>query len=186
MNILIILIGCHIQSLLNDRINTTVNVVNDMAYHNTSFNEFENEIVYSRCSIHQPSVTWFLSGGIKYKDDNINQKSEAEIMMELIQTHNNGNFNWNFELDIETTNTAENFIMVNRYIEKEGEMQYDDIYVATNDFHYKRAKMIADLVSINNYNWILGTAELFDSRRWERIHIKNVENDVMNALTKYT
>lgn len=187
MNILIILLGCHISQLLNDRIETAVNMINNLS---SSVNSFENEILYSRCSIEQPNVTWFLSGGIKYKDVDAVQKSEAEIMMELIQTYNenaNGKLHWNFELDVEATNTAENFIMANRYIVNSNKAhQYDDIYAVTNDFHYTRAKTIADLVNpYNNYNWVLGKAELFDSRRWERIHIKNVESDVSNALNKY-
>ena len=33
----------------------------------------------------------------------------------------------------------------------------------------------------NMYNWILSPIEDRDSRRWERIHMKNIENDVINA-----
>jgi hypothetical protein len=191
MNILIILLGCHVQSLLNDRINSAVNAMNEISNYETSIYEFENEILYSRCSVNEPNITWFLSGGVKYKEQNVFQKSEAEIMMELIQSHNtHENLNWSFKLDIEATNTAENFIMANRYIKQqiqEKHITYDDIYTVTNEFHYNRAKFIADLInSYNDYNWILGSAELFDSKRWERIHIKNVKNDVMNALNKYS
>jgi len=100
-------------------------------------------------------------------------------MKNLLTTENIHNHNWNYIIDDVSTNTAENFIMVNK-IKKN--YNFESIYVVTSDFHYERAKKIADLIDENNvYNWILSPQEERDSRHWERIHMKNIENDVISA-----
>lgn len=68
MNVLIILLGSHVQTLLNDRINSAVNAMNAMSKYATSIYEFENELLYSRCSVNEPNVTWFLSAELNTKN----------------------------------------------------------------------------------------------------------------------
>ena len=170
MNILLILLGCNISYLLNDRINTAINFIG-------KYNE--------------TSVDWFLSGGIK--NPNEDTISEAQKMAKQISkkegifTHSLTGNNWNYIYDTEATNTAENFIMAKNFIKSIylSNKMYDEIYVITSDFHYNRAKKIAEQILDVNPKWILGDAELEDSRYWERIHIRNVESDVRNALNKY-
>jgi hypothetical protein len=170
MNILLILLGCNIGYLLNNRINTAINFVG-------KFN--------------QTNVDWFLSGGIKYPDQDT--VSEAEKManqissFERIFTHPLTGNHWNYVYDIEATNTAENFIMARNHILREGstDKYYDDIYIITSEFHYNRAKLIASKILDIEVKWILGDAILEDSLYWERIHIRNVDSDVRKALTKY-
>jgi len=187
MNILIILLGCHISILLNDRIETAI--------------QFINKLNQSNQSVEKLSVDWFLSGGIKnpQSDDQI---TEADKMSQIISTNylnsanstnssnfvNSSNFaKWSYIKDTVATNTAENFIMASKYIETSYKYNiYDKIYVVTSNFHYLRAKTISDLINpVNNYEWILGKEELNDSRYWEKIHIKNVKSDVDKALNKY-
>ena len=61
--------------------------------------------------------------------------------------------------------------------------KYSKIYVVTSDFHFNRASIFADkIIENNNFNWILADLELHDSRYWETIHIKNVDNDIKKAL----
>lgn len=164
MSILIILLGCHINHLLIDRVNTAINFA---SYYNYNIRYYE---------IYNYNINWFLTGGIKHKNKNVT--TEAEKMKKLLS---NNNENWNYIIDNVSTNTAQNFIMANKLA-----MDYDfkQIYVVTSDFHYDRASKIADLIDDNGknkYNWILSPKEDSNSRYWERIHMKNIENDVENA-----
>jgi hypothetical protein len=64
--------------------------------------------------------------------------------------------------------------------------KYSKVYVVTSDFHFKRAEMFANKIIENNeFNWILSELELHDSRYWETIHIRNVDNDTNKALAKF-
>ena len=170
MNILLILLGCNIGYLLNNRINTAINFVG-------KFN--------------QTNVDWFLSGGIKYPDQDT--VSEAEKMVNQISnfermfTYDLTGNHWNYIYDTEATNTAENFIMARNHILREASTYkyYDDIYIITSEFHYNRAKLIASKILDIEVKWILGDAILEDSLYWERIHIRNVDSDVRKALAKY-
>lgn len=170
MNILLILLGCNISYLLNNRINTAINFIG-------KFN--------------QTNVDWFLSGGIKYPDQE--KISEAEKMAKQISSYEKlytntltGN-KWKYIYDIYSTNTAENFIMVRHHImlQESSEYFYDDIYVITSEFHFERANLIADkILGDIKLKWILGDALLEDSLYWEKIHIRNVDSDVRKALSK--
>lgn len=165
MNILLILLGCNISYLLNDRINTAINFV-------AKYNE--------------TTVDWFLSGGIKNPSEDT--VTEAEKMaeqihkFEKIHTHLSRGNNWNYIYDTKATNTAENFIMAKKIIND----IYNDVYIITSSFHHNRAKKIAEQILDVEPKWILGNAELKDSVYWEEIHIKNVNNDVRKALHKYS
>lgn len=167
MNILLILLGCNISYLLNNRINTAINLVG-------RFNE--------------TNVDWFLSGGIK--NPNEDTITEAEKMaqqiskFEKIHTHKLRGNRWNYIYDKEATNTAENFIMARNYIYKNID-DYSEVYVITSNFHHNRAKKIAEKILPIEPKWILGDAKLDDSDYWERIHIRNVEADINKALSKF-
>jgi hypothetical protein len=167
MNILLILLGCHISNLLNNRIDVAVNFAG-------KFNE--------------TNVDWFLSGGIK--NPNEDTITEAEKMAEQISKYEKihtdelrGN-RWNYIYDTEATNTAENFIMVRNFINKKNR-NYNDVYIITSEFHQNRANKIAEKILDVEPKWILGEAKLHDSEYWEKFHIRNVDADVNKALTKF-
>jgi hypothetical protein len=167
MNILLILLGCNISYLLSNRIDTAINFVG-------KFNE--------------TNVDWFLSGGIKNPhEDTI---TEAEKMahqiskFEKIHTHELRGNDWNYVYDTIATNTAENFIMARNFINRKIR-DYDEIYVITSEFHHNRANKIAEKLLHVEPKWILGNAKLDDSIYWEKIHIRNVDNDVQKALNKF-
>jgi hypothetical protein len=166
--ILVILLGCAYDLFLNNRINYAV----DFALNERNY-----------------EIDWFLSGGIK--NPNESMISEAQKMSELISNtdafiYGNTKNNWNYIYDTVSSNTAENFIMANNYIQ-DSKQKYSDVYVVTSDFHYTRANKIADKISQqNNYKWVLSDLESHDSRYWEKIHIKNVDSDVEKALNKYS
>jgi len=162
MNILLVLLGCNVPYLLNDRIATAVKFSN----------RFNNESV---------SVDWFLSGGIKNPaEDTV---TEAEKMASQISQY--APDNWNYIYDTVATNTAENFIMVKQYLD-ETHIDYLEVFVVTSDFHYVRASKIAEkIIGTRELGWVLSEAELHDSRYWEKIHIKNVDADVNKALRTF-
>ena len=167
MNILIILLGCNISYLLQDRITTAVQFAGN-------FNK--------------TNVNWFLSGGIKNPlEDKI---PEAEKMahtiskFEEIYTYELSGNKWNYIYDTVATNTAENFIMVKKYLEVTS-IEYSEIVVITSDFHYDRASKIALKIIDKKITWVLSSAKLDDSIYWEKIHIKNVDDDVNKAKNKF-
>ena len=157
MRILIILLGCHIAHLLNGRIDAAVELASN----------------YSQ-------VDWLLSGGIKPNTGNT--ISEAERMATKIfeKEPAYGAPEWNYIMDTEATNTAENFLLVR----KMDLTEYDNVYIATSAFHYERAAKIASLIidDSDKINWVLADQKEPDSEYWERIHIRNVESDVNRVL----
>lgn len=163
MNILLILLGSNISYLLNNRIETAINFV-------SKFND--------------SNIDWFLSGGIKniHEDTVTEAQKMSNQILSIEHEYTRGN-SWNYILDVEATNTAENFIMVRNYLRENN--KYNKIYVITSRFHYKRAKSISDKILDNDLDWILGDAILDDSEYWENIHIKNVKNDVNKAFNKF-
>lgn len=168
MSILIILLGCHIGFILQDRVNEAILFANN---YNSNINYYD---------LYKYEVNWYLTGGKKY--DN-NKESEAEIMEHLINStnKNKNKYNWNYIIDDISTNTAQNFVLANKI---QNFQNFTDIYVVTSEFHYERAKKISELTNHNSdkYKWILSKKEEINSRYWEKIHMKNIENDVITAL----
>ena len=167
MNILLfILLGSHIPELLYNRIDTAV-------HYASKLNNTNNNI----------SIDWYLCGGVK--DGHSTDLPEAVKMNQLLASLEEPTDNWRYILDSYSKNTAENFIVIERLINI-NITSYSEIYVVTSEFHYERAKKIADKIIIGNkFKWILGKAELNDSKYWERVHIKNVDLDVFNALNNF-
>ena len=166
MNILIIVLGCHIAYLLNDRIRTAIQLTTVLPNEN---------------------IVWGFSGGIKNKM--ADKMSEADKMKKIVANKvpfvYGSQSQWDYILDEESTNTAENFIMVRKMLETQPD-KYSDIYVVTSDFHHERAMQIADnIIENNGFHWVLSNLEYENFREMEKIHKENVKNDVKNALKKY-
>jgi hypothetical protein len=165
--LLIAMLGCNVLELLKGRMKTGINF---------ALNERNVEI------------DWFLSGGIKNPGEST--VSEAYKMSQMISSseefvYGSSKEDWNYILDEASTNTAENFIMLRKMLE-ENPGKYSKVYVVTSDFHFVRAEMFANKIIENNeFNWILSDIELHDSRYWETIHIRNVDNDINKALAKF-
>lgn len=207
--ILLVLLGCHIGSILENRLETSLKFIEEFAYTNTNTNTNTNTTyIYPLTSLFEvpnfnPSteITWFLSGGIKNKEVN-GAKTEASILKSQIDNSINlkstdamdatdisiqsrfEGIQWNFVMDEKSTNTAENFIWASQFLNTTTQV-FDDIYVVTSDFHFKRASRMLKLIDPSrNFKWILGDLEEKDSRYWETIHIRNVESDVAKAQIK--
>ena len=156
---LLILLGCHVAELLNGRIETALALA-----HATD-----------------GQVDWFLSGGIKNPAED--STSEADKMASQICPDNKCPGNWTLVHDTVATNTAENFIMADKQLDLH---MYSDIYVITSGFHHGRAKAIADkVVTGNTFKWALSAVKLKDSEYWEKIHIRNVDEDVRKAIARF-
>ena len=90
--IVILVLGSHVNEILNDRINTALFEANKFK---------EDEII------------WYLSGGIKNTFDKICQNSEANKMRKLIDKENK---NWKIFEDRRAKNTAENFSYFKKWL----------------------------------------------------------------------
>lgn len=192
MNVFIILLGCNIFSILLDRINSSLEFIENN-YNIVINDDIKNNLTNKNIAmekINLTQITWFLSGGIK--NNLINSKSEASIMKYQIDNNITLKYNlkkknliqWNYVLDELSTNTAENLIRASQYLNTTSEF-FDLIYIVTSKYHKKRAEYMLKLIdSSKNFKWILGNLEENNSEFMEKIHMKNVKNDVLNALKK--
>ena len=156
-NILIIILGSNINFLLNDRVSTVINFMNDNHYDDVNFE-------------------LFLTGGNKDNNNN-NEKSEAEKMLDLLNLNETG-----YYIDDVSTNTVENFCHINDLIKTK---YYEQIIICTSEFHYKRAKKISDyFIENNNVGWILSKEKLDTSYSDENFHYKNIEKDIEKLKNK--
>ena len=164
MKILIVVFGCGDDILLEDRINAGIGYA--LKQDNATTN-----------------VHWLLSGGIKNPLEST--MTEAFKMSKLIAQKNlEERRKWTYIMDEDSTNTAENLLMVKAWLSKKEE--YESIVFVTSAFHRLRAKLIADeiLEGEYSYDWVLSSLELPDSKYWEGVHIKNAKKDARNALRK--
>ena len=198
MNIIIILLGCNIYKILEDRLNVLFLFIDNSI--NFNYQNTKNPIL----------ITIFLSGGIKNKFNGA--LSEASILKSKIndvfnlkyETKYKNNINeiiilnrtcnlknqlvneyinikFNFVLDEKSTNTAENFVSVSKFLNSSS-ISYDKIYIITSLFHKPRANLMMNLIEPSNkYKWLLGDYEESDSKYWESVHINNIFSDVINA-----
>jgi len=164
-NILIVILGCNIETILVDRLQTGIRLANN----NSAAN-----------------IEWFLTGGIKNADD-ANAVSEAEKMSAFLRAQQTGSATkWGYIYDDHSINTAENFVRLRNML-YHGEKTYEKIYITTSGFHYLRAKKMLELVfedaiKVFDFEWNLAPASEPDFYYLEKIHIKNVEKDVNAAL----
>ena len=166
LNLFIILLGCSNIFILNDRINSLINYVNNL-------------------EMDKYNITLYLSGGIKNPLDS--SISEALIMKRNLEKYvnfNKNNFTINYVLDEKSENTAENLINAKKYLENTNN-KYDKFLINTSEFHRRRTQeFIFHIDNGIDYEWILSDKYLKDSYYWEDIHIKNVQKDITNAYNR--
>jgi hypothetical protein len=167
LTILIVLFGSNEDYLLQDRTNTAIN--------------------YARKQDNATTIVhWLLSGGIKNPAEST--VSEALKMSEVL---NQENFyekrKWTYIMDEDSTNTAENLMMVKAWVSNR-KKKYDKVLLVTSAFHKPRASVIADEIFEGKikYDWLLSQLEKPDSRYWEGIHIQNAKKDARDAKSKCT
>jgi len=121
--------------------------------------------------------TLYLSGGIK----NDGYDSEA------LQMNNMFAYDCNVKIvqDKMAKNTAENFAYLKRWIHQNYYIdEFPNIVISTSDFHKNRAELIFNgIFPEANPIWNLSVSKCSSCWNDERIHIKNIDNDI--AKTKH-
>jgi len=159
---IMVVLGCAIDYLQDDRITAALDYSEKLDQH----------------------VSWFLTGGIKNAIDNTQQTEAARM---VVRIHSD-----QVVLDQTATNTAENFANLRKYvIEQYGHANLPQIVITTSAFHKNRAEKIFNGVFMQNDEivihpvWNLGQQACPTCWTDEHIHMRNVDNDVKNALNKY-
>jgi hypothetical protein len=162
--ILVVVFGCNVDFLLEDRVDAGVN--------------------YALTQDNETVVHWLLSGGVKNPMES--SVTEAVKMTEVISRRNNEERRkWTYILDEDSTNTAENLVKVKAWISNLNQ-SYHQIVFVTSAFHKQRASIIANEIFEGeiSYDWVLSPMELPDSRYWEGVHTQNARKDARNAKSK--
>jgi uncharacterized SAM-binding protein YcdF (DUF218 family) len=150
--IIMVVLGCHLPDIQNDRILTAIE--------------------YSKNLTNLP--IWFLTGGIKNDLDTCQDTmSEASTMLSILNKTDN------IILDEKAKNTAENFYNLKLWINNNNITNYD-IVITTSEFHKIRAEKIFNGIFKNNIKakWNLSKKSCFSCWNDEKIHMKNIDNDI--------
>jgi len=127
-------------------------------------------------------IILFISGGVKHalvNDSSVRGETEASRASRWFEFEN-----VTIVLDELATNTAENFAYLKRWVNETysaGEMP--SIVVTTSDFHQDRAERIFQgILPEISPQWNLSKSDCSQCWSDERVHIKNVESDIMKAI----
>ena len=128
------------------------------------------------------SIILFISGGVKHamvNESSDRGQSEASKAASSFDYEN-----VKIVLDEKATNTAENFAYLKRWVNNNYSVdEMPSIVITTSDFHQDRAELIFQGIMPDiTPQWNLSKSSC--SRCWsdERIHIKNVQSDIMKAI----
>ncbi len=184
--------------------------VNPYMYNNINSNSNSNSNIKKKIDTNI-NFYWFLSGGIKNNEIQKNTES-SDMKMRIEQMYLNVyskipglKITFNYILDEVSTNTAENFVNIMIYLNStrtniNSYVEFDSVHIITSKYHYARASKMFNLIlnksleinpdynsNLNKilYKWELGDLNNPDLIYWERIHMLNIESDVMNAIKKF-
>lgn len=128
---------------------------------------------------------WFLTGGIKFSNENI--ENEAVQMQKQLKI----NKDEMVVLDKNATNSAENFANLLNWIQHTfPEQPFPKIVVTTSEFHKTRASTILEGILRNrnarlDIEWNLGKVDCPYCWTDEHIYMKNVHMDIMRAVIMF-
>ena len=158
----ILILGSHIDKILNNRINILIDYFS---------NEIDNNEYYIFCS-----------GGKKY---DLNSKTEADKMKEILDNKmTNFNISYNIIKNDRAKNTVENF---KHFIDSSKENLLEELIFVTSKFHRNRAHLIWNNLNERDINnkWILEESSEIE-HPWlieeEKIHIKNINSDLNKII----
>ncbi len=156
IKIIMVVLGCHLIDIQTDRINKAIE--------------------YSTL-LNNKSYMWFLTGGVKHDLQSCHDKTEAQLMLSILNNTNN------IILDEKAKNTAENFNNLKKWIIFNN-ITNVDIVITTSEFHKERAEQIFNGIFDNKIIpiWNLSKKACITCWNDEKIHIKNVNNDIKKAL----
>ena len=159
---LIIILGNNNLNIQNQRIETAIQHINKTN---------NKKIIY-------------LSGGIKkYFLRKLTLPSESSLMYNELNSKLSNFKDINVIIDEESTNSAENFAYLKKWIVKNEPMNSDFIYtIITSDFHKNRAEKLFNGIFPNiQPKFFLSNSNCFSCWNDELIHLRNVNSDIMNA-----
>lgn len=157
-SVIMIVLGCHIADIQNNRIQAAVDFSKNM----------ESQI-------------WFLTGGVKNAIANSGLASEAEQMRRLLLTESN------ILIDTQATNTAENFLNFKKWYQLAEFDEKPQIVITTSAFHKARAEKIFQGIFHDlpvEPVWNLSQQACPTCWSDENFHMRNIESDVKKALGK--
>lgn len=123
---------------------------------------------------------WYLTGGVKGCVEN--EITEASSMRGYINEKIN-----KIILDNHATNTAENFVNLQRWlaVKYKSNTEYE-IVITTSEYHRVRAlKIFERIFKHQDSVWVLSKEACQFCWSDETTHMKNIGNDVKNALLQY-
>ena len=155
----IIVLGSHDNTILNERVQSTMNYINNS----------------------DEQSTLYLSGGVKeaFSNDHSESDSEAFKMNEIFSS----NSDIEIVQDQLAKNTAENFAYLKQWVYANfSDDSLPNIIVSTSDFHKNRAELIFNGIFPEVQPiWNLSTSRCVSCWNDEHIHIKNVKNDILRT-----
>jgi hypothetical protein len=155
----IIILGCSDNQIQRQRVNAGIKYIKE------TNNSNKSNIIY-------------ISGGIK--NNLISKTTEASQMLNQIE---NEKLDIPIIIDNKAQNTAENFMYLKEWINKN---YMDNLYsfvIVTSDFHQRRTLMLFNgIFNDIQPKWVLSKSECISCWNNENIHIQNVEADIQNAL----
>lgn len=153
--LIIIILGCSVDELLYDRLNTAKNYLKSIDFNNYM-------------------LKWYLAGGTKYfLSDNESSKMFKFLNLDIKDTI----------IESKSKNTAENFLYLNEYLKRinYNDSHYN-LTVITSRFHSDRANKFAnEILNFKIDNWIYADKSCKTCWNDEKIHIKNIDIDIQNA-----
>ena len=153
--LIIIILGCSIDDLLYDRLNTAKNYLKTI-------------------DIEKYILKWYLAGGSKYYiSDNESYKMFKYLELNIENTI----------IENKSKNTAENFLYLNDYLNRinYNDSHYN-LSLITSRFHSDRAKKFAnEILKYKIDNWIYAEKACDTCWNDEKIHFKNIDIDIQNA-----
>lgn len=121
----------------------------------------------------------FLTGGVK--DNIIKSNSEASMMLNQIDENNIRDIT--IIIDDKAKNTAENFLNLREWVNKNHKFDIYEYVIVTSDYHKKRASLIFDGIFRNvEPKWVLSKSECKRCWNEEKIHMNNIKSDIINAF----
>lgn len=153
-------------------------------------------------------IIWFLTGGVKDAliGATAKQSTEALAMAKVVgqasakvvgqasdqSLEDDGDYNVNIILDENARNTAENFANLKEYLLMNANFadgQQRSVVITTSEFHQARASKIFegvfhDILDKVDITWNVSGGACPTCWADERIHMRNVEADVLRALVR--
>ena len=158
---LIIILGNNSPNIQNERIKTAIQYIKETN---------NKKIIY-------------LSGGIKkYYLNKLRLPSESSLMYDQLNSKLNNFKDFDIIMDEKSTNSAENFVYLKKWVFKNYPLYDFNYTIITSDFHKNRAEKLFNGIFPNiQSKFVLSNSNCYSCWNDELLHLRNVNSDIMNA-----